>query len=147
MTATVVEILIAPILVAVATIVGRRWNARVGGLVSAFPAVIGPVLLIIAQQRGDGAAARAAGATLLGLVALSAFALAYATAARSMSWLGSLAAGWACGAGSATIAAWSLSDAGLPTALAAGALSLIAARRALPRCEDLPYAPSPDEPR
>ena len=105
---TVLEILIAPVLVALATLVGRRWGARAGGLVSAFPAVVGPVLLIIAQQRGGVAAARAASATLLGLVALSGFALAYARAARGTRWPASLAAGWACAIAAAAIAGWSL---------------------------------------
>jgi hypothetical protein len=130
---TVLEILFAPALVALATLVGRRWGAHVGGLVSAFPAVVGPVLLIIAQQRGDVAAARAASATLLGLVALSGFALAYARAARGMRWPASLAAGWACAVAAAALAGWSLAGAGLPAALTAAVLSIAAARSALPR--------------
>ena len=130
---TVLEILFAPALVALATLVGRRWGAHVGGLVSAFPAVVGPVLLIIAQQRGALAAARAASATLLGLVALSGFALAYARAARGMRWPASLAAGWACAVAAAALAGWSLAGAGLPAALSAAVLSIAAARSALPR--------------
>jgi hypothetical protein len=130
---TVLEILIAPALVAVATLVGRRWGARTGGLISAFPAVVGPVLLIIAQQRGDHAAARAASATLLGLVALSGFALAYARAAGETRWPASLAAGWVCAIAAAGIAGWLLADAGLSVAMLAAVLSLALARRALPR--------------
>src|SRR6185312_8742054 len=130
---TVLEILIAPALVAVATLVGRRWGARTGGLISAFPAVVGPVLLIIAQQRGDHAAARAASATLLGLVALSGFALAYARAAGGTRWPASLAAGWVCAIAAAGIAGWLLADAGLSVAMLAAVLSLALARRALPR--------------
>ena len=129
---TLLEVLIAPVLVAMATLVGRRWGARAGGLVSAFPAVVGPVLLIIAQQRGEAAAERAAGATLLGLVALSGFALAYGRTARGTPWPASLAAGWAC-AIAAAAAAWSLTGTGLPAALAVAVLSIAAARSALPR--------------
>ena len=130
---TVLEIVIAPLLVAGATLVGRRWGAGVGGLVSAFPAVVGPVLLIIAQQRGDSAASRAASATLLGLVALSGFAVAYARAARGTRWLASLAAGWACAIAASATAGWSLAGAGLPAALAAAVLSIATAKAALPR--------------
>ena len=140
---TVLEILIAPVLVALATLVGRRWGARAGGLVSAFPAVVGPVLLIIAQQRGGVAAARAASATLLGLVALSGFALAYARAARGTRWPASLAAGWACAIAAAAIAGWSLAGTGLPAALIAAVLSIAAARSALPRSADQPYLGAP----
>ncbi|HET7049236.1 MAG TPA: hypothetical protein VFI54_13315 [Solirubrobacteraceae bacterium] len=136
---TVLEILMAPVLVALATLAGRRWGARAGGLVSAFPAVVGPVLLIIAQQRGGLAAERAASATLLGLVALSGFALAYARAARGRRWPGSLAAGWACAIAAAAIAGWWLADAALPVALTAAVLSIAFARGALPRSPGQPY--------
>jgi uncharacterized membrane protein (GlpM family) len=139
---TVLEILIAPLLVALATLVGRRWGAGVGGLVSAFPAVVGPVLLIIAQQRGNVAAERAATATLLGLVALSGFALAYARAARETRWPASLAAGWVCAIAAALIAGWLLADAGLSAAMTAAVLSLALARRALPGSGS-PYQGSP----
>lgn len=127
------EILFAPLLVGLATLVGWRWGARVGGLVSAFPAVVGPVLLIIAQQRGDAAAGRAAVATLLGLVALSAFALAYAISARSARWPVSLAVGWVSAVVAAAGAGWSLGGAGLVGASTAAVLSLGIARWALTR--------------
>jgi hypothetical protein len=134
-------------LVALATLVGRRWGSRAGGLISAFPAVVGPVLLIIAQQRGDLAAAHAASATLLGLVALSGFALAYARFARGTRWPASLAAGWACAIAAATIAGWSLRGAGLPVALTAAIVSIALARTALPRRADQPFLDSPAHPR
>jgi hypothetical protein len=144
---TVLEILIAPALVALATIVGRRWGARAGGLISAFPAVVGPVLLIIARQRGDLAAEHAASATLLGLVALSGFALTYARSAAGTRWPASLAAGWVCAAAAAVIAGWSLGSAGLPAALTAAVVSIAVARSALPRRTDHPYLGSSTNPR
>jgi hypothetical protein len=105
-------------------------------------------LLIIAQQRGDSAAARAASATLLGLVALSGFALAYARAARGTRWPASLAAGWACAIAAAAIAGWSLAGAGLPAALPAAVLSIAAAKAALPRFAAQPYiGPPQNRPR
>ena len=136
---TLLEVLIAPVLVALATLVGRRWGARAGGLVSAFPAVVGPVLLIISQQSGAVAAARAADATLLGLVALSGFALAYGRTAQGTPWPGSLAAGWVCAIAAAAAAGWSLAGAGLAVALAAAVLSIAAARSALPRPAKQPH--------
>ena len=139
---TLLEVLIAPVLVAMATLVGRRWGARAGGLVSAFPAVVGPVLLIIAQQRGEAAVERAAGATLLGLVALSGFALAYGRTARGTPWPASLAAGGVC-AIAAAAAAWSLTGAGLAAALGAAVLSIAAARSALPRPAEQLHLGSP----
>ena len=131
MTTTLLEVLIAPALVALATVAATRWGARAGGLVSAFPAIVGPVLLIIAQRQGDPAAARAAVATLLGLVALSGFAVAYATAARSLKWPASLAVGWLCAIAAASAAGWLLGGAGFPAAITAAVLSLTLARQAL----------------
>src|SRR4051812_45463233 len=90
-----IEVVLAPALVGAATLAARRWGERTGGLVSAFPAIVGPVLLVTALEHGAAFAARAASGTLLGLVALSAFTLAYARAARRLRWPASLAAGWA----------------------------------------------------
>jgi hypothetical protein len=61
------ELALAPALVAASTLACRRWGARIGGLLSAFPAVVGPVLLISEQQYGSAFTARAAVGTLLGL--------------------------------------------------------------------------------
>jgi hypothetical protein len=48
------ELIIAPGLVGVSTLASRRWGAQVGGLVSAFPAIVGPVLFIAAREHGVG---------------------------------------------------------------------------------------------
>src|SRR5947209_7218666 len=37
-----------------ATLVARRWGERAGGAVSAFPAIVGPVLLVVALAIGRG---------------------------------------------------------------------------------------------
>src|SRR4051794_35189591 len=125
----VLHVLIAPALVAVATLAARRWGARVGGLVSAFPAIAGPVLLIDAHERGTDFAARAASGTLLGVIALSAFAVAYGRVAAGGSWRRSLVAGWAAAAVLAGAVGWA--PAGLPLAAVAAGLSLALAYRAL----------------
>jgi len=124
-----IEVVLAPALVGAATLAARRWGERTGGLVSAFPAIVGPVLLVTALEHGAGFAARAASGTLLGLVALSAFTLAYARAARRLRWPASLAAGWAA-AGAAGLAVSSVT-AGPAVALAAAAASLALAHRLL----------------
>jgi hypothetical protein len=133
MTSTVPELLIAPALVAVSTLAARRWGAGVGGLVSAFPAVVGPVLLIVAQQRGAAFAAGTATGTLLGLVALSAFAVAYSRLSAHARWQTSLMMGWGCSALVATVLAVCGRGLPLPAGLAAAAVSLAIAHRAIPR--------------
>src|SRR5215210_1571014 len=79
----VLTIVVAPALVAAATLAARRWGQRIGGLVSAFPAIAFAVLLIDAHEHGAAFASRAASATLLGLLTLSAFVVAFARTVRS----------------------------------------------------------------
>jgi hypothetical protein len=124
------ELVLAPALVGAATLAARRWGEAIGGLVSAFPAIVGPVLLIAAHEHGGAFAARTASGTLLGLVALSGFALAYGRTALRAGWRASLAAGWAT-AGAIAVLLGAV-EAGPLAGLVAATLSLLAARRALP---------------
>jgi hypothetical protein len=66
--APTLQFVVAPGLVGAATLAARRWGLRLGGLVSAFPAIVGPLLLIAAHEHGTAFAAKAASGTLLGLV-------------------------------------------------------------------------------
>lgn len=126
----ILELVVGPLLVAVATLVARRFGPRTGGLVSAFPAIVGPVLLLAALEHGTAFAADAAAGTLLGLVALSGFTLVYARVATRARWPASLAAAWVAAAAFA-VAAGAV-GAGLVGALAAAVLSLTVAYRGLP---------------
>jgi hypothetical protein len=125
------ELVVAPALVGAATLAARRWGEGIGGLVSAFPAIVGPVLLIAAHEHGSAFAAKTASGTLLGLVALSGFALAYGRTALRAGWRASLAAGWVTAA--AIAALLGRVDAGPLAGLVAATLSLLVAGRALPR--------------
>ena len=122
---------VAASLVAAATIAARVWGQGVGGVISAFPLIVGPALLLGALRQGGAFASEMAVATLLGLVALSGFALAYGRAAPRCGWLLSLAIAWAAAAALGT-AAGGL-GAGLVPALAGGVASLAVARAGLPR--------------
>jgi hypothetical protein len=125
------ELVVAPALVGAATLAARRWGEGIGGLVSAFPAIVGPVLLIAAHEHGSAFAAKTASGTLLGLVALSGFALAYGRTALRAGWRTSLAAGWATAAAVAVLLG--AVEVGPLAGLAAATLSLLVARSALPR--------------
>src|SRR4051812_14088220 len=126
------DLMAAPVLVVLSSLAARRWGARVGGIVSAFPAVVGPVLLIVAHEHGAEFAASAANGTLLGLAALAGFAVAYARTAARTDWPVSLAAGW--GAAALAGAAASAVDAGSPAGVVVASGSLAAAYLALPSC-------------
>src|SRR3954468_7151692 len=86
-----IKLTLAPLLVAAATLVARRWGPRVGGLFVGLPLTTGPIFLFLALDQGLDFAARATVGILSGLVGLAAFALAYAAASCRISWVGSLA--------------------------------------------------------
>jgi hypothetical protein len=131
-------LVVAPALVGAATLAARRWGERIGGLISAFPAIVGPVLLIDAHEHGTAFAAQAANGTLLGLVALSGFAIAYGRTALHAGWRTSLAVGW--GAAAAIAALLGGVDAAPLAGLLAASLSLVVAYRSLPSGAE-PLAP------
>ena len=127
----VLTLLVAPALVGASTLAARRWGQRLGGLVSAFPAIAFAVLLIDAHERGAEFAARAASSTLLGLLTLSVFVVAFGWAARRASWTTSLLVGWI--AALAAAALLRTSELGAAASLAVATASLTAAFFALPR--------------
>jgi hypothetical protein len=121
---------LAACLVAVSTAAARVWGHAVGGVISAFPLIVGPVLLLTALRQDAAAAADTAVATLLGLATLSGFVLAYAWSAGRRRWPASLALGWAAAAVAGLLAA--RLHAGLPGATAVAGASILLARAALP---------------
>lgn len=94
MTLLAAKVLLAPGFVVGASLVARRFGARIGGFVGALPVVAGPILLVYALSHGRGFGAGAAAGTLLGLVSLTAFAVVYSHLAGRTTWGVSLLAGW-----------------------------------------------------
>jgi hypothetical protein len=75
-------------------VTARRFGSHVGGLVGGLPVVAGPILLVYALAHGRSFAAGAAAGTLLGLVSLICFVVAYERLARRLGWGVSMLAGW-----------------------------------------------------
>ena len=90
----VLRLVLVPLLIAAVTLASRRWGHRVGAFVTALPAVAGPTLLFYAIQQGAQFAADAARGSLLGLVGVAAFCLAYAHASTRLHWSLCLLIGW-----------------------------------------------------
>jgi hypothetical protein len=76
------KLLLVPTLIALVTLAGRRWGPSVAGWLSAFPIVSGPILLAIALEQGADFAAQAAANTLLAVLAILVFSIAYARCAH-----------------------------------------------------------------
>jgi hypothetical protein len=76
------KLLLVPLLIALVTLAGRRWGPGIAGWLSAFPIVSGPILLVITLEQGADFAANAAAGTLLAVLAILVFSVAYARFAR-----------------------------------------------------------------
>lgn len=86
--------LLAPLLVATASLAARRWGDRIGGIIAAMPFVAGPLLLVISLDRGSDFGSRSALSALSGITALAVFAVGYAHLARVLRWTAALPLGW-----------------------------------------------------
>jgi hypothetical protein len=124
---------LAPALVVGATLAGRRWGPRAGGILIALPLVAGPILLVITLEQGEDFGARAARGSLLGIVALSAFCVVFARAGSR--WMRALLVSWL--AYAVVAAAGSRWDAP-PVAGLAVALAALAGARLLLGTDDQP---------
>lgn len=122
---------VAACLVAASTLAARVWGHEIGGVVSAFPLIVGPALFLAALRQDPAAAATMATATLLGLVALSGFALAYGRSARRCDWPVSLGIAWAAAAVLGTLAG--RVGGGLAGGVVVATISPAVAYAALPR--------------
>ncbi len=89
-----IKLLLTPMLVGVMSLVGRRWGPAVSGWFVGLPLTSGPITLYLALDQGTAFAARAAQGTLLGLISVASFCLAYSWLSLRAGWLGSLLAGW-----------------------------------------------------
>lgn len=80
------KLILAPILIAMATLVGRRWGHGISGWIAALPLTSGPVSIIFAYQYGTTFAAQAAVGTLAGLISVSTFCFVYCRLAKWNHW-------------------------------------------------------------
>jgi hypothetical protein len=71
------KLVLTPLLIALATLVARKWGHAVGGAIVGLPLTSGPVSVFLALEQGPRFAAGAAHGTLLGLVAVAAYCLVY----------------------------------------------------------------------
>jgi hypothetical protein len=73
---------LAPVIIAVATLVARRWGENIGGLLIGLPLTSAPVSIFFALEQGKRYAAGAAQGAMLGLIPVVVFCTAYAFTAR-----------------------------------------------------------------
>ena len=82
----IIKLILSPLLITVTTLTARRWGPVAGGLLVGLPLTSGPVSAFLAVEQGRDFAASAAQSTLMGLVAVVAFCVAYARISTRCSW-------------------------------------------------------------
>jgi hypothetical protein len=87
------KLVLTPLLIASASLAGRRWGAITSGWLLALPLTSGPIAIFVSLDLGPGAGAKVAVGSLLGATAQVAFCLAYAASSPRMGWPGCLALG------------------------------------------------------
>ncbi len=89
------KLLLVPGFLAALTMAGRVWGPSVAGWLAGLPVVAGPIVLLLALERGPSFAAQASAASIAAIAASEAFNFAYAWTCRRFAWPLALAAGMA----------------------------------------------------
>jgi len=88
------KLFLAPMLIGLVSIAGRRWGPAVGGWLVSLPLTSAPVILFLAIEQGTAFASRAAQDTVLGIISVASFCLVYCWFSFRFSWPVSMLAGW-----------------------------------------------------
>lgn len=88
------KLFLAPVLIGLVSLAGRRWGPAVGGWLVSLPLTSAPVMLFLAIDQGTAFASRAAQDTLLGIMSVASFCLVYYWFSFRFSWPVSMLAGW-----------------------------------------------------
>lgn len=84
-----VRLVLSPALIGAASSITRRWGPEAGGWFAALPLTSGPVVLVLALERGPLFAAQACVGIVLAIVGLATYAFVYCHASRRLGWAGS----------------------------------------------------------
>ena len=125
------KLILTPLLIAAATLAGRRWGPGVSGWLVGLPLTSGPISLILSWQDGKMFAAHAATGTLGGLSSVCLFCLAYALTAPRLHW--AAASGLAIGVFLLSALLWNLLSLPLLPTIVILAAVIAAAAALMPR--------------
>lgn len=81
------KLFLSPVLIALVSLVGRRWGPAVSGWFLGFPLTSAPISILLALQYGTGFAAASATGSLGGQASVCVFCLAFSFAASRFNWL------------------------------------------------------------
>jgi len=127
------KLALVPGFLAALTMAGRVWGPSVAGWLAGLPVVAGPIVLLLALERGPVFAAQASAASIAAIAASEAFNFAYAWTCRVSRWPVALLAG---------LAAWALAavllvhlPASLAWSLGAACVAVAISQAGMPRVE------------
>ena len=89
------KLVLVPAFLAALTVAARLWGPSVAGWLAGLPVVAGPIVLLLALERGPLFAAQASAASIAAIAGSEAFNLAYAWTCRRVAWPLALLAGLA----------------------------------------------------
>ncbi len=97
----ILKLILAPLIIAFATLIARRWGDAIGGLVIGLPLTSAPVSIFFYIEQGPQFAQRAAKGAMLGMIPVAVFCLGYVFSSARISrlqlpWYGAAAAGIGC---------------------------------------------------
>ncbi len=81
------KITLMPAIIALITLVARRWGNRTGGLIGSLPWVAGPILLFFILEQGKSFGIQSIQGVMVGILALISFCYSYAAFSRYNGWL------------------------------------------------------------
>ncbi|MDS1024806.1 hypothetical protein RCF29_12255, partial [Burkholderia pseudomallei] len=96
------KLTLVPLFLLLVSIAGRRWGPSIAGWLAGLPVVAGPILFLVAVERGPAFGAHAALLSLSAIAASEAFSFAYAWTCRRHRRPLALAAGLAAWAAAAS---------------------------------------------
>src|SRR5579859_5746410 len=125
------KLALVPAFLAALTVAGRVWGPSVAGWLAGLPVVSGPIVLLLALERGPAFAAQASAASIAAIAASEAFNFAYAWTCRRAAWPLALTAGMLGWVGVAMLLTHL--PGGLMWAVAAGCVAVVVSQSGLPR--------------
>lgn len=85
-----IKITIIPTVIALVTLVVRKWGNKAGGLIGSMPWTAGPILLFFILEQGKAFGIHSIQGSMTGILALIGFGYSYASLSRKLSWLPTL---------------------------------------------------------
>ncbi|MFM0730936.1 hypothetical protein PQQ52_10650 [Paraburkholderia sediminicola] len=125
------KLALVPAFLAALTVAGRVWGPSVAGWLAGLPVVAGPIVLLLALERGPAFAALASAASIAAIAASEAFNFAYAWTCRRSAWSLALMAGMLGWVGVAMLLTHL--PGGLVWAVAAACVAVAISQNGLPR--------------